>query len=586
MKNKTRMMNWLAGSLLLGAGLNTASAAELPKLVPASPAALQRWQDMRFGMFIHWGPVSITGHEIGWSRGAQTPIAVYDNLYKQFNPTNFNAAEWVQTARDAGFKYMVLTTKHHDGFCLWDTKQTDYNIMNSPFGRDVVKELADACKQAGMAFGTYHSVCDWHHPDFPLGSPGGSVPKPHPNMDRYTEYLRAQVTELIKNYGPLLYMWFDVPQQTGPDRGIPTANLVRSLQPDILINNRVGGTPADFDTPEQTVGGFNMDRPWETCMTICQQWSWKPNDNLKSLSQCLRTLIQTAGGNGNLLFNVGPMPDGRIEPRQVQRLKEMGAWLKNYGVTIYGTRGGPFKPGKWGASTRIGNRIFLHVFQWEKGNQDALELPAIAARVRSARRLDHKAPIQESLRQADTPLPLLQSVETDFQQNEEGLTVRMPPAFQDPIDTIVMLELDRPAIQLAPAKVGSSTSSLSSGAKAKASNVYQNMSEYDAGKAVDGETETRWATDGGTHEAWLELDLGKNVTFTRMAIREWAEGGNRIQRFNLQFKEGGEWKTIFAGTTMGPDFTKRFEAVTARVVRLNVLEATDGPTIDEWEILK
>ena len=130
---------------------------------------------MRFGMFIHWGPVSLTGHEIGWSRGAQTPIEEYDNLYKKFNPTKFNADQWVAIAKAAGMKYIVLTTKHHDGFCLWDTKLTDYNIMNSPFKRDVVKELADACKKQGIAFGTYYSVCDWHHPDFPLTSPGGKV---------------------------------------------------------------------------------------------------------------------------------------------------------------------------------------------------------------------------------------------------------------------------------------------------------------------------------------------------------------------------------------------------------------------------
>src|SRR5262249_39545565 len=149
------------------------AGADVNAWPPADPGALARWQGMRFGMFIHWGPVSLTGKEIGWSRGAATPVDVYDGLYRRFQPTNFDADAWVSVAKAAGMKYVVLTTKHHDGFCLWDTRQTDYNIMNSPLRRDAVKELAAACKRQGLAFGTYYSVCDWHHPAFPLGSPGG-----------------------------------------------------------------------------------------------------------------------------------------------------------------------------------------------------------------------------------------------------------------------------------------------------------------------------------------------------------------------------------------------------------------------------
>jgi alpha-L-fucosidase len=181
----------------------------------ADPAAVARWQALRFGMFIHWGPVSLTAHEIGWSRGEETPIEVYDNLYKQFNPTNFNADEWVSVAKAAGMKYNVLTTKHHDGFCLWDTKLTDYNIMNSPFHRDVVKELAAACKRQDIAFGTYYSVTDWHHPDWPTTSPGGKFKRDKSDMDAYEKYLQGQITELIKNYGPLITIWNDVPNHLG-----------------------------------------------------------------------------------------------------------------------------------------------------------------------------------------------------------------------------------------------------------------------------------------------------------------------------------------------------------------------------------
>jgi alpha-L-fucosidase len=398
------------------------------KLTPAQPESVQRWQDKRFAMFIHWGPVSLTGEEIGWSRGAQTPIEVYDNLYTRFNPTNFNADEWVSVAKAAGMNYIVLTTKHHDGFCLWDTRYTDFNIMHSPFGRDVVKELSAACKKGGVAFGAYYSTCDWHHPDFPLGSPGGTTRKPNSNMDGYTEYLRGQVTELIQNYGPLIELWFDVPQETGPDRGIPTANLVRSLQPDILINDRVGGSPADFSTPEQEIGAFNMKRPWETCMTLGTQWAWKPNDKMKSLQECLQTLVLTAGGNGNLLFNVGPMPDGRIEPRQVERLRAIGAWLQRYGESIYETRGGPWQPTKAFASTRRGNRIYVHILNWSGEN---LTLPNISRKVIGS--------------------SLLTGGKVEAKQTTSTIVISVPEKDRQAIDTILILELNGSAMELEPA---------------------------------------------------------------------------------------------------------------------------------------
>ena len=249
--------------VLVGASLasspNSLSAAP-PPFPPAKPEAVKRWQDMRFGMFIHWGPVSLTGHEISWSRGAPTPIDVYDNLYRRFNPTKFDADKWVSAAKSAGMKYIVLTTKHHDGFCLWDTKQTDYNIMHTPFARDVVRELADACKRQGIGFGTYYSVTDWHHPAHPLGSPGGTTKKSHPDIEAYTRYLKNQVRELILGYGPLTTMWFDVAQCFDEKRGADVIATVRALQPDIVVNNR-SGAAGDYGTPEEEIGAYQVQRP-------------------------------------------------------------------------------------------------------------------------------------------------------------------------------------------------------------------------------------------------------------------------------------------------------------------------------------
>lgn len=539
------------GALALAATwLNLAVPAGEPGAASPHAARLRWWQEARFGMFVHWGPVSLKGTEIGWSRGAQVPLEEYDRLYQQFNPVQFNADQWVQVARDAGMKYLIFTTKHHDGFCMWDTKETDFNIMRSPFGRDVVKELSAACRRQGLAFGTYHSVCDWHHPDFPLGSPGGTTRKPSPNLERYTTYLRNQVGELIRNYGPLVVMWFDVPQEFDVRRGQALVDYTRSLQPDIIINNR-SGAPGDYDTPEQRVGKFQMDRPWETCMTICQQWAWKPNDAMKSLAQCLQTLVLCAGGDGNLLFNVGPMPDGRIEPRQVERLREMGAWLGKYGETVYATRGGPWKPTKALASTRRDNTIFVHVFRWEG---DAVTLPGIPRKI--------------------TASSVMTGGRVQCDQTADRVILTVPAADHRDIDTIVRLDLDGPALDIPPLALATSS------VQATASNVFMEMDEYGADAAFDDDPHSRWATDGGTKQAWIARDFGRPRTFNGVRILEAYAG--RVQRFELQYKEGAAWKTIFAGTTLGEDFKKSFPPVTAREVRLNILEAAEGPTL--WEI--
>jgi alpha-L-fucosidase len=508
-------------------------------------------------MFIHWGPVSLTGREIGWSRGAPTPVAEYDQLYTKFNPVKFKAEEWVAVAKAAGMKYMVLTTKHHDGFCLWDTKFTDYNIMNSPFKRDVVKELAAACKQQGIAFGAYYSVTDWYHPGWPTTSPGGKVKRETSDMDAYEKYLQNQIRELITNYGPLLTIWNDVPREFG-QRGLRTIEMVRTLQPDITINNRTGAG-GDYDTPEQKIGGFNLDRPWESCMTVSahNHWAWGGvTDGVKPLAACLQMLIRGAGGGGNVLLNVGPTPEGDIAAEQAGRLKEMGDWLQQYGASIYATRGGPYKPSKNVACTRAGNTIYLHIMGWEEG---ALALPPLPAKVLKS--------------------SLLTGGQATIKATEAGLEITVPPEHRQAIDTIVVLELDRPAMEIAPIAVRVGTESLTTGKKATASVGYQGDKRYGAEKAVDDDGDSRWATPAGTRQSWLEVDLGQVFTFDRATIREFEP---RIASFELQTKEGEEWKTFHKGTAVGTDFETRFTSVTARYVRLNILDARNGPSIFDF----
>lgn len=531
------------------------SSTGQPSYLKASPEDIQWWRDLKFGLFIHWGPVSIKGTEIGWSRGGERrgtggkgeiPVEVYDNLYKEFNPVQFNADEWLQIAKDAGMRYMVFTSKHHDGFSMFDSQLTNYKITNSPFKRDVVRELADACHKAGLRLGYYYSPVDWHHPDYRTAT--------HP---KYVEYMHGQLREICTNYGQIDIIWFDGLGGTAKDWD--SENLfrtLRQLQPHVILNNRAG-LPADHDTPEQQIGSFQRDRPWETCMTICQQWAWKPNDKMKSLKECLQTLVRVVGGDGNLLFNVGPMPDGRIEPRQVERLREMGEWLGKYGESIYGTRGGPIKTTAALASTYSGNTIYVHILDW---SGDKITLPALPRKVMDS--------------------SLLTGGGVSVRQTADAIEITVPVQSRQEIDTIVKLTLDGPAGEIEPVALPSA--SLAAGKKAKASNVYQGMSEHGPAKAFDDDTGTRWATDSGVKQAWLEVDLGAPATFGKVAI---SEAFDRVRKFELQYKDGDAWKTFLEGTRIGAEYAKAFSPVTAQVVRLNILEATDGPTIWEFQLL-
>jgi len=523
----------------------------------AGEADIQAWREMKFGLFIHWGPVSLKGTEIGWSRGGERrgrndkstgsiAVEVYDNLYKQFDPVKFDADEWIGLAKDAGMKYLVFTSKHHDGFSMFDSGVTDYKISNSPFKRDVVKELADACHRAGLKLGYYYSPVDWYHPDYRTENHG-----------RYIKFMHAQLREICSNYGKIDIIWFD--GLGGSAKDWDSENLfkmIRQLQPNVIINNRAG-LAGDHDTPEQRIGKFQNDRPWETCMTICRQWAWKPNDQMKSLTQCIQTLVKTVGGDGNLLFNVGPMPDGRIEPRQVERLRQMGRWLDRYGQSIYGTRGGPFKPGSWGASTHEGNDVYVHILNWPG---DKLTLPAIGKRIVASSNLTGG-----TVRVNQTP---------------ESIEISVPQRHRREIDTIVKLQLDGQAGDISPVSLPSA--SLAAGKTARASNVYRKNRHYGPDMALDDDPATRWATDTGTKQAWLEVDLGEVAAFDQVKI---AEAYDRVRKFELQYKDGAQWKTFTEGARIGDAYSKTFGPVTARQVRLNILESTDGPTIWEFQLM-
>jgi alpha-L-fucosidase len=361
---------------------------EIPPDLKTPRALTDQFMDLRFGMFIHWGPVTLRGTEIGWSRNQELPASDYDSLYKEFNPVLFSSDDIIRTAKEAGMKYFVITAKHHDGFCLWPSDYTTYDIASTPYKKDLLKQLAESCNKYGIKFCIYYSLPDWHHPNYPIHNPHKKDEiNPQADMTKYISYMKNQLRELVTAYNPYM-MWFDGAWEEPwtQQYGYEIYTFLKSLDKNLIINNRLDKNMAsleasensftigDFDTPEQRVGNMKMKMPWESCITIANQWAWKPNDTVKPVNVCIQTLARTVGGNGNLLLNIGPMMDGRLEARQTERLKQMGIWLSKNGTTVYGTKGGPYYPGERYASTRKDNKIYLHVFE---NKEEILELPAI-----------------------------------------------------------------------------------------------------------------------------------------------------------------------------------------------------------------
>jgi alpha-L-fucosidase len=538
------------------------------------PERLRWWTEGRFGLFIHWGPVSLKETEISWSRAnsnpkcpnkGEIPVEVYDNLYQEFNPTNFSGSEWARLAKIAGVKYMVLTAKHCDGFLLWPSQASDYNIAHTQFRRDVCAELARAARRQGLRIGWYFSPMDWRDPDFRTERNGLFVTR-----------MQSEVRELLTQCGRIDLLWFDWDGREPLYDQARTYQIVKELQPGIIIDNRLDLGPsntdrqilspsADYYTPEQNVGAYDDQRPWESCMTISRsgQWAWGGHkDGVKPYSACLEMLIRCAGGDGNLLLNVGPMPNGQIAPEQAERLKELGAWLAKYGQSIYGTRGGPFKPGSYGASTRKGKTIFLHLWRWSGGS---LKLPPIPAKVVRCR--------------------VLTGGTAQLSGTEAGLEISPPANDRQPLDTVIALDLDRSALGLAALDVPVAPS-LTTNARATASNVYQNQAEYGPDKAVDGRDDTRWATDASTTSAWLEVDLGRPTRFSRATIIQAFPELKRIRKFAIEYFRDGQWETCYRGNDPGEKLSAEFPPVTAQRVRLNLLDAKGGPTIWEFQLFR
>ncbi len=421
------------------------------------------WREARFGMFIHWGLYAIPAGEWSgqtnhaeWIRTtAQIPLEEYDKFVNQFNPVKYDAEEWVRIAKDAGMKYIVITSKHHDGFCLFDSKYTDYDVMSTPFQRDILKELAEACRREGIKMCWYHSIMDWHHSDYlPRRNWEKDRSSEGADFDRYVLYMKNQLKELVHNYGDIGVLWFDGEWENTWNReyGWDLYKYVMGLQPDIIINNRVGGGRAgmqglnkegdyagDFGTPEQEIPPTGLpDVDWETCMTLNNHWGYnKHDDNWKSEEDLIQKLADIASKGGNFLLNVGPTAEGLIPGPSVERLKAMGEWMKIYGESIYGTQASPFKHLDWGRCTQksIGEntRLYLHVFDWPEDGK--LVVPGIFNQPEQARLLSD--PDKEHI---------------DVTRKEDAIIITVPQKEPHKINSVVVLDIKgKPDVSNPPA---------------------------------------------------------------------------------------------------------------------------------------
>ena len=416
----------------------------------AATKRLAWWSDARFGMFIHWGLYSQWGCHYPDTNGAmldggsehmmqrlQIPLAKYAQIADVFDPTNFNADEWVGIAKNAGMKYMVITAKHHDGFAMYDSESSDYNIVKrTPLKRDPVKELADACRKQGLKFGVYYSLGrDWADPDVPTKNGYRSNTWDYPNetnkvFAKYFERkVKPQITELLTHYGPIAVLWFDTPEEISAAESRELVMLIHKLQPDCIINSRVGHGFGDYGVSEQKIPGSGDAKPWETCMTLNGHWGYFLGDEKwKPATTVIRNLVDIVSKGGNYLLNVGPTGEGVIPQGAVNDLQEVGAWMKVNGEAVYGTTVSPLKAQpSWGRVTQKGNTLYLHVFDWPADGK--VLVPGLKNEMTSA-----------SLLATGEELKTL--------SDASGVTISVPADAPDKISSTIVLKLKgRPEIE-------------------------------------------------------------------------------------------------------------------------------------------
>lgn len=575
------LIRWLACSTILASAPNSARADEvagvtLDESVAAAKATetpAQRdarmawWRDAKFGLFIHWGVYAVPAGKHGdtttygeWiMQSAKIPVAEYREFAKQFNPVKYDPAAWARAAKDAGMRYIVITSKHHDGFALYPSAASQWNVADAtPYRKDLLGPLVDAAKAEGLKIGFYYSQSqDWNNPGgaksgFKEGD--GWDPAHKGAYDTYLKNVAVpQVRELLTRY-PIDILWWDTPMFTDAKRAAPFAALVKSRR-GLITNNRLGGGyGGDTATPEQFVPATGYRGDWETCMTMNGHWGYNAYDqNWKSSADLIHKLADICAKGGNFLLNIGPTAEGEFPPASLERLRDMGRWLRVNGEAIYGTQAGPFTFLSWGVATRKGRKLFLHVFDWPKDGK--LRVPLLSA-AKSAALLT--APNQ--------PLAIT--------RDSQRLTIALPATAPDPVDSVVVLELDgEPVVAPLP----------TIGAKVTASAA---MADAQPAGAIDGTAQKRWRAPATETSAWLEVDLGQAISISGFGFDEPDVWPRMKQQFRLEAFIDGGWKLLSEGKTDGHGQKKTIAAVVSPKFRLTMTCERGSPGVAELQLYR
>ena len=521
------------------------------------------WREAKFGLFIHWGVYAVPAGQYGdhnnygeWiMHSARIPSAEYKEYAKQFNPTKYNPKEWVKIASEAGMRYIVITSKHHDGFALYPSDVTDWDVADaSPYGKDLLGPLVDEAKKAGLKMGFYYSQAqDWNHPGgakarFQEGDGWDEAHKG--DFDAYLENIALpQAKELLSRY-PLDIFWWDTPTWMNEERTRPFVEALK-VRPNIITNNRLG-VDGDTKTPEQFVPVTGHDGDWETCMTMNRHWGYNAyDDEWKSSEDLVHKLIEICSKGGNFLLNVGPTAEGEFPQPCIERLQDMGAWLKVNGESIYGTTAGPFSYLSWGAATRKGKLLYLHVTEWPENGK--LHVP-ISSKVLSAALLVNP----------DVPL--------NISEEAERIVIDLPAKAPDNMATVVILKLGEEPVAIPIASEGKRISSSSE------------HPDHPATHAADGTGHDIWESADSTGQSYLEFDLGDPTWIQAIGMDEPDRWPRYKQTVQMEAEMDGQWKEIFSAKTNGHGLIKKFEPIQARRVRLYIERSEGPPAIAEWQL--
>ena len=520
------------------------------------------WQDAKFGMFIHWGLYCIPAGKWGdrtdygeWLMSdAKIPVDEYAGLAKQFNPTQFNAEEWVKLAKAAGQKYMVITAKHHEGFAMYKSNVSSFNIVDAtPFKRDILKELAEACRKYDMKLGFYYSQAqDWHHKGGAVRD--GNWDSAHVgDMQKYVDEIAIpQVKEILTNYGDVAVLWWDTP--TGMTKEM-CKQLGEALKPypHLITNNRLGpGFGGDLETPEGFVPATGFPgKNWETCMAMNRHWGYCAADvSWATAPSLIHNLLDIVSKGGNFLLNVGPTSAGIIPEACQKDLLEMGKWLQVNGESVYGTKASPFPYLSWGRATLKGQTLYLHVFDWPADGQ--LNVP-LGNKITNAYLLTdpkHKLMVRASNR---------------------SYTISLPASAPDTIASVIAVNFEGTPEVLTIPTTGKTVLVSSKDNTSKVEFI------------TDGDPKTKWAAAKGEKEARLEIDLGVAYSITAMALAEpWRPWSRLKQEHTLEYFDGNNWKEVIKSTSRGTGSLDKFAPIKAQKFRLKLNNDKYPPSIEEW----